>query len=222
MAVCLWSEAQKASEALEQALEWSSGSWPASHAVYKPHSESYFRSKQMCACFSQVESSLHTALLVVPLSLQLATGLIFPVLVPRVGAPVCGSNHSLPGRISFPYNFHFPLSLLPGAQVWSLLFPSYLILCGSFLQSWLYSSLSTNLQLVFSENCPTYRCIFDVFVGEVRILHRHLLSTWACSQSPFIDISLWCIFSDLQYVFKLFFFDIKLEEFFIYSVQDFV
>ena len=160
MAVCLWSEAQKASEALEQALEWSSGSWPASHAAYKPQSESCFRSKQMCACFSQVESRLHTALLLVPLSLQLSTGLIFPVLVPRVGAPVCGSNHSLPGRISFLYNFHFPLSLLPGAQVWSLLFPSYLILCGSFLQSWLYSSLSTNLQLVFSENCSAYRCIF--------------------------------------------------------------
>ena len=40
-------------------------------------------------------------------------------------------------------------------------------------------------------------------MGKVRILHFHLLSTWACSQWPFTDISLWCIFSDLQSIFKL-------------------
>ena len=42
----------------------------------------------------------------------------------------------------------FPLSLLPGAQVPtpSLLFPSYLILRGSFLQPWLCRSISVSFQ----------------------------------------------------------------------------
>lgn len=33
------------------------------------------------------------------------------------------------------------------------------------LQPLLYRSLSANVKLVFCENCYTYRCIFDVFMG---------------------------------------------------------
>ena len=53
-------------------------------------------------------------------------------------------------------------------RVWVLvllLCPSCLIPYGSFLQLWLYRSLSASLQLVFTESCSTRRCIFDVFVG---------------------------------------------------------
>lgn len=68
------------------------------------------------------------------------------------------------------FSFFFP----PG-NVWkvlartqdpaaSLLLPSYLIICGSFLQSCLFQSLSASCQLVFSENYSTGRCIFNVFV----------------------------------------------------------
>ena len=42
----------------------------------------------------------------------------------------------------------------------------YPIPCGSFLQRWLDNSLSASLQFVFSENCSTCRCIFDVFMGR--------------------------------------------------------
>ena len=45
--------------------------------------------------------------------------------------------------------------------------PSYPITCKTFLQTWLYKSLSASLQFVFSENCSTCRCIFDVSWGEV-------------------------------------------------------
>ena len=62
----------------------------------------------------------------------------------------------------------------PGTQdpASSLLFPSYLILCGSFLQPCLFKSPSASCQLVFSENDSTCRCSFNVFVvgGEFRVL----------------------------------------------------
>lgn len=54
----------------------------------------------------------------------------------------------------------------------SLLLPSCLSLCGSFLQPCLFKSLSASCQLVFSENYLTGRCIFNVFVvgGEFHVL----------------------------------------------------
>ena len=91
-----------------------------------------------------------------------------------LGCPICGSNCSIPMEGLCPCNFAFPLSSLPGAQVptWSLLFP--------FLQPWLYRSLSASLHLVFSENFPTCRCIFDAFMGEVEfhVLLHHVDSSY--------------------------------------------
>ena len=44
-------------------------------------------------------------------------------------------------------------------------------MCGFFLQLWLYRSLSSSLQLVFSKDFSTCRCVFDVFMvgGEFHI-----------------------------------------------------
>ena len=83
---------------------------------------------------------------------------------PGLRCPVCGLTYSLPRAGVYPSNLPFPLSFLPGAQVptQSLFFPSYPIVCVSFLQPWLYRS-PVSFQLVFSENCSTCRCIFDVF-----------------------------------------------------------
>ena len=54
-------------------------------------------------------------------------------------------------------------------------FSSYLMMCGFFSQLWLYRSPSASFQLVFSENCSTCRCTFDVFVegSEFHILLLH-------------------------------------------------
>lgn len=46
-------------------------------------------------------------------------------------------------------------------------FPSYLVMYRSFPQLWLYKRSPVSFHLVFCENCPTCRCIFDVFAGEV-------------------------------------------------------
>ena len=74
--------------------------------------------------------------------------------------------------VTFPFLF-----LILFILVLLLLFPSYLSLCGPFLQPWLYMSFPVNLQFVFSEKCSTWRCIFDVFVerGELCILLLHHL-----------------------------------------------
>ena len=88
------------------------------------------------------------------------------------------------GKPCFAFQFFF---FFPPGNMWKvlamtqdpaapLLLPSYLILCGSFLQSCLFQSLSASCQLVFSENYSTGRCIFNVFVlGRefyVLLLHR--------------------------------------------------
>ena len=95
--------------------------------------------------------------------------LIFSILDSMARAPNKVLDLSLPREYLCPGNLPPLLSPLLGAQVliWLLLFPSYLILCGSFLQLWLKGSLSAGIQLVFSENCCMYRFIFDVFVGQV-------------------------------------------------------
>ena len=49
---------------------------------------------------------------------------------------------------------------------WLLLFPSYSTPCGSFFTAIVIEESFATLQFVFSENCSTWRCIFDVFIGE--------------------------------------------------------
>ena len=39
--------------------------------------------------------------------------------------------------------------------------------CGFSVQPWLYRSLSASLQLIFSENCSTFRCLLMCLCGEV-------------------------------------------------------
>ena len=86
-------------------------------------------------------------------------------------------THS-PGWVTAPTISLF-LRVSSGAQALtrSLFLPSYPITCGSFLQPLLYRSPSASFQLIFSENCPTCRCIFVVFVGgsELHVLLLHHL-----------------------------------------------
>ena len=73
-----------------------------------------------------------------------------------------------------------PFSSVSPDLTWSLLFPSYLILCGCsiYKQPWLYKSLSASLQLVVDENCSTCRCIFDfVFLSSVSPYSTIFIST---------------------------------------------
>ena len=126
----------------------------------------YFGGKPVHTCSSQVESRLPTALLLVLAVLQ--RGLSPLGRTPGLGHPICGLNLSLPRAGVCPSILPFPLSPLPGAQVLTQLifFPSEPIICVSFLQPWLYRSLSASFQLVFHDNCSTCRHILDVFVGE--------------------------------------------------------
>ena len=70
---------------------------------------------------------------------------------PELWCPICGSHCSLP-RVGVPsYSLTFPLCPLPVTQVLTLLlfFPSYPIMCVSFLQLWLCRSPSASFQFSF-------------------------------------------------------------------------
>ena len=85
-----------------------------------------------------------------------------PCLGPHDCGVQCSSDLSLPRAcvlfLSVP---------LPGAQVltWQLLFLSYPVTCGSFLQPCWPRSLFASLWFFFSENSSICRWIFNVFVG---------------------------------------------------------
>lgn len=84
---------------------------------------------------------------------------------PGLGCPIVAKTDPSPGKVFRPVS-SLSSSVSPSrVQVLSqlLLFPSYLILCGSFLQTWFYKAVC--LQFVFSEDCSTCRCIFDMFVS---------------------------------------------------------
>lgn len=69
--------------------------------------------------------------------------------IPGLSCPICGLNCSLPRENIHMLNLVLPLNPLPGAQVpicsW-FIFPSYLIMCVSFLQPCLYRSPSLSFQ----------------------------------------------------------------------------
>ena len=96
-------------------------------------------------------------------------GLIFLVSDSRAGLSNMWflTAHSL-GRISKPRFFCVPSDGL-WVLNWSLLFLSYPILCVSFLQPWLYKSLSASLKVVFSKNRSTCRYVLMCIWGEVRL-----------------------------------------------------
>ena len=90
------------------------------------------------------------------------------ILTSGLGCPIYGSNCSLPRVDLCSCNLHFPLSPLQGAQVltWWFLFPSYLNLCGFFLQLWWYRNLSASLQ-VSVRIVPHVDVFLMCFLGEV-------------------------------------------------------
>ena len=108
------------------------------------------------------------ALLLVPLVLKPLRGRVFLMLHPRTGvlhirfevliAHGGSLNHVIP-------LFFCVLSLGCRSQPEPFSSLLYLILCGSFLQPWLYKSFSASLQFVFSENYSICRCVFDMFMG---------------------------------------------------------
>lgn len=106
-----------------------------------PSSLPYFGSNQACVHSSLLESRLPTAFMLVLLALQ-PRELFF--LGPRSGVLYMGLKPVTPPVIPLLF-----LSPFPGAQVPTrlVLFSSYPVLCGSFLQLWLYRSLSVNLRL---------------------------------------------------------------------------
>ena len=117
------------------------------------------------ACSSRVQFQFLTLPLPVPLvfravngdspsSRPYSSGLWFQHLTPQ------GGTQSMQSSL---------LCALIGVPIptWSLPFSSCLIPCISFLQAWLYNSLSARCQFVFSKSCSRYRYIFDMFVRKV-------------------------------------------------------
>jgi len=89
---------------------------------------------------------------------------------------------------------------LPGAQVpaWLLLSPFYPTPHGSFIHLQLYECLSASLQLVFSENCSTCRCVLDVF-GRGSEFCIFLLPHFLSESYPFFFILFYYRIVTLQY-----------------------
>ena len=77
-------------------------------------------------------------------------GTHLPCRTPLPGCPICDS-HCLFLRADLCQRvLPFGLSPIPGMQILTqfLLFPSYPVICGSFLQAWLFTSFSATFQLV--------------------------------------------------------------------------
>ena len=105
---------------------------------------------------------------------------------PGLKRPICGSNCSFPKEGLHPCNLSFPLSPLPGTQAltWLLLFPSYPILCRSFLKPWLYRSLSASFQ--FSVRTVPRVHVFFCLCREVSSMSSY---SAILIQSPNLSIS---------------------------------
>ena len=114
-----------------------------------------------------------------------ASGTHSSMLGPKPGHPVCSSSCYSLLEEDPRAQVSLLLSCIPSwgemshNRITSLSFPS-----DATLQTWLHGSHSASLQLVFSEDCATCRCVFDVFLvgDELRVLlcHFHpLLGTGA-------------------------------------------
>ena len=106
-----------------------------------------------------------------------------------------------------------PLSQIPPKGDSLILKPffflSYPVMGESFLQLWLFKISSLTFQLVFYENCSTYRCIFDVIVGGGE-LHFLLLLFYLDIPPTF------CVFEVIFYIF------IYISSLFIVVIFDFI
>ena len=113
----------------------------------------------------------------------------FPVLDQAWGVCYVAVIAHYPEYILHPFHLSFPMSYFLGAQVpnWLFLFPSYLVPCASFLQLWLYRSLSVSSQLVFNENCSTFRCVFWRIFWWLEVSSTSPISlTWSIDNCLFL------------------------------------
>ena len=93
---------------------------------------------------------------------------------PRTGVPSLQPSLLSPqGRCLCSFSFSTAGALSPTLL---LFFPSYPIICTTFLHSGLYKSPSAIFQLVFNENHLLCRYVFDMFLGLAE-LHILLLYT---------------------------------------------
>ena len=101
--------------------------------------------------------------------------LVFSMSVPRTGAPNTWLKPPPPQGISPPMHFPFSIEFPPIGTDPDLVtsLPSRFPIDLSYNFGCL--SLSANLQLVFSYNFPTYKAVFDVFMGRSE-LHTLLLN----------------------------------------------
>ena len=133
-------------------------------------------------CSSGAESRLPTALLLVLSIFQPAKRTQHPHQIPGLEYPVCSSHCSVPwvGVCLCIFSFFTAGALSPTLL---LFFPSYPIICTTFLHPGLYKSPSAIFQLVFNENYLICRYIFDMFLGLAEL---HTLLLYHFGLSPFI------------------------------------
>lgn len=132
-----------------------------------------------CACSSWVQFQFLTLFLSVPLVFRAVNG-DSPSSRPYSSALWFQGLTAHGGHSLYESSLLCALIGVP-TPTWTLPFSSCLIPCVSFLQPWLYNSLSARCQFVFSKSCSRYRYIFDMFVreGQLNILlvpHLDLLS----------------------------------------------
>lgn len=98
---------------------------------------------------------------------------------PRTVVPTCDS-HCLFCRADLcPHALPFGLSPLPGTQILTqfFFFPSYPVICGSFLQAWLFTSFSATFRPL---NLPSWfisLCLFPTLLVWQNNLHKLLFTT---------------------------------------------
>ena len=124
----------------------------------------------MCTLFTSRALFLIILLSVSLVSNQLRE-LIFLMCDTRAGTPSMWIELLTSQRVSKTMQSPSSSVSPPWVQVltWWFLFPSYMILCGSFLQPLLYKNISSSVHFcfIFIDNCSTCRSFFDVFMEVV-------------------------------------------------------
>lgn len=119
----------------------------------------------VCVLLTSSIQASHSPLITAghPLSSQ---GAHLPCRTPWLWCPICDS-HCLFCRADLcPHVLLFGLSPLPGTQILTqfFFFPSYPVICGSFLQAWLFTSFSATFRPL---NLPSWfisLCLFPTLL----------------------------------------------------------